>query len=267
MKTLLYTVLLLLIAYISKAQDAADTIKPKKKLDINIGSKKENKNKGITFHYGMMDIGTMFIDDRTNYGNNNTQSFLTATSIAAGKDRMAINQNKTINFNFHLITGKVALVKKKAYFNMGLALQYYETRYRNNSTYVDKYYAVSTTGNNNAIIRDSLKFTKNKLSQANLMMPATLLVKVKLDKKHKLVLGGGVYGAYNFKNHQKQISAELGKEKIKLYEGFTKMHYGINAEVGIDDMFRIYITKSMTPIHTYGLSQYPMCIGIRFSGL
>jgi hypothetical protein len=266
----------------AQAQDKKDLVDTtaKKKHSFSIGldkAKKEKKEKrAISFHYGQMDLGMNFIDDRSDYGTYTNKFILNANTIADAKSRVAINQNKSLNFNLHLITAKVKLVEKKAFLTAGLALQYYNFRFKNANQYTNGYYAkigesatpIIPSNIESQIVNDTITFSKNKLTQVNLMLPVGFLVKIKLDKKHKLVLGGGVYGAYNLKTYQKQVSPERGKDKIKLDNGFfNSTSYGFNAEAGIDNLFRFYYTQSAKSMYNSGLDQRPYAIGVKFFGL
>ena len=77
----------------------------------------------------------------------------------------------------------------------------------------------------------------------------------------------GVSGGYRLSSWTKQISDERGKQKNHDQFNFNDFNACLTAEVGIDNIFRLYASYQVTPLHENVLEQYPFSIGIRFGGI
>ena len=74
----------------------------------------------------------------------------------------------------------------------------------------------------------------------------------------------GVSGGYLYSARQKQESNERGKQKQRTDFNLNKWKVAYIAELGLGPV-NLYGSYSMTPLHKFGLDQYPYNIGIRFN--
>lgn len=132
-------------------------------------------------------------------------------------------------------------------------------RYTKNISYVD-----DVTGT--YIFNDSVNFKKNKLFTEYLTIP--LLLNVETNPHHVSksfrVSVGPTFG-YLVKSRTKQKSEERRKVKNNNNFNLEKFRFGLRTELGFGP-FTLYSAYSFTPIHQYGVKQYPYSIGIVIIG-
>jgi len=284
MKIVKFIVTILLISNVALAQDNDNGTHKRKALTISnkgikieesdgkegffVSNTDKNDEKSsaaedkFELHWGSMDLGINSLQDKTNYSSAAAQNFLKVDASVKNSNLFDMNQGKSINVNIYPLLTKYRLVKTnnfKLYLVSGVGLQFYNFRFNKPITYVN----TSTP----AVIMDTVNFSKNKLAFDYLNVPLGLTFKNRLSKSKWLVYGFGLTGGYRLASWTKQVSDERGKQKVHDKFDFADFNSCVTAEIGIDDVFRLYASYQLTSLQTDGLNQHPFSIGIRFSGI
>ncbi len=254
-----------------------DITDEKKKYSISVGSdgikagkKREGKKDESQFElqYGMLDLGFNRIHDEGEYYRLIPQGEPYGV-IYGDIDGLylPLRENKSVNVNVYPLMMKLRLSKEKRenqnfYLTSGLGMQLYNFRFERGYNYTD----VPTVGIQNF---DSLRLQKNKLAFNYLTVPLSILGKTRVGKKTKIVYGVGVMGGYRLSSWTKLKTAD--GDKIKNHDNFAFQDFNAcaTAELGVDDVIRLYASYQLTPLHMdgVGLDQRPFCIGVRLLGL
>ncbi|WP_346317196.1 outer membrane beta-barrel protein [Chitinophaga sp. YIM B06452] len=165
---------------------------------------------------------------------------------------------KSINFNVWVIMQRLNIRKHKLNLIYALGLEMNNYRFARNITYVPGY---STT-----VIRDSVNFSKNKLYAQYLSVPLMLNFNSNPAKPGRsFEVSLGVQGGYLLKSRTKQVSEERGKVRLTDDFSLNKWRFGLTGEVAYGPI-KLYSNFALTPLHDYGLEQYPFSVGFRFNG-
>ncbi len=277
----------LLTATNTNAQDAAkDGAEKKKKTSLVISTngisiesadsagKATQADKKWTSHVNF-DLGVILMQDNTNYNDPSVKSYL---NVPANKQNVNLLQltGKSMNVNIYPFMRSYRALKtagQRIYITSGLGMQIYNLRYENNITY---------TRNPATVTEDTISFKKDKLGIDYLNVPLMFTFKTRISNhptNHKkdrwLVYGAGITAGWNWSTWAKQKSDERGKVKVHDNWNFSKTNdFGIagfnsciTAEIGLDNLFKLYGSYQVTSLYNNGIEQHPVCIGIRFSGI
>ncbi len=165
---------------------------------------------------------------------------------------------KSVNFNLWILMQRLNLSKHKFNLIYAAGLEMNNYRFARNISYVPGY---PTT-----IIRDTVNFSKNKLFVQYLTVPLMLNYTgnpARPNRSFKMSLG--VSGGYLLKARTKQVSEERGKVRLTDEFSLNKWRFGLTGEVGYGPI-KLYSNFALTPLHDYGLEQYPFSVGFRFNG-
>ncbi|MBX6380174.1 MAG: outer membrane beta-barrel protein [Thermoflavifilum aggregans] len=165
---------------------------------------------------------------------------------------------KSVNVNIWIFRQQRYLRNNKIGMEYGLGLLMNNFRYRRNITYVNQ-------GSHTMVIRDSISFRKNKLFTEYLTVPVFLCFHLsgRGDEGFQVKLGSNF--GYLFKSRTKQVSDARGK--VKTNDNFNLSTFRVSPELALGwHSWSFYVTYSLTPLHQYGVKQYPYAFGIRFNG-
>lgn len=164
---------------------------------------------------------------------------------------------KSINFNIWLMMQRLNIYKHKLNLVYAIGLEMNNYRYTRNITYVPGYTA--------KIIRDSVNFSKNKLFAEYLSVPVMLNYTSNPARPNRAFkMSFGVMGGYLVKARTKQISEERGKVRKVDDFNLNKWRLALTGEIGYGPV-KLYGNFGLTPLHDYGLEQYPFSVGLRFN--
>ena len=246
-------------------------------LDVNgiyIGSKKPDsaKNEKFLVQWGMVDLGFNRIDDKTNYSNS-SGAFNSLYGIGTDPNALyeapssapfKLNEGKSINVNVWIANTRLRLAdgeNQKLFFTSGIGLQMYNFRFDSRIMYkADPNTHLET-------IASDLDIQKNKLGFTYAAIPVGLLAKTRITPKRWLVYGASITGGYRLASWTKLKTAQNGKDKNHDPFNFSDFNACVMAEVGIDDVIRLYGSYQLTPLSSGPLNQHPFAIGVRFFGL
>ena len=219
--------------------------------------RKPYKSTKISTNWWIFDLGFANINDKTDYTNAETQSFLKTIRPQDKpliKDDLKLKTAKSSNVNIWVVTQRVNLAKGYLNLKYGLGLEMFNFRYESNISY---------NKNPVYIFRDTIGFSKNKLYAGYATVP--FMLNVNTNPGHKsLTFSAGVSAGYLIGSHSKQISNERGKVKTKGDLGLDKFRLAYIGELGIGPI-HLYGSYSIRSMYEKALQQYPFTIGIRFS--
>jgi hypothetical protein len=173
-------------------------------------------------------------------------------------DEFKLITGKSINVNIWIIQQRLNIYKHKLNVIYALGVEMNNYRYARNITYVPGYPT--------QIIRDTVNFKKNKLFAEYLSVPLMLNFNSNPARPSRsFELSMGVMGGYLVKSRTKQISEERGKIKRTDDFNLKQWRFGLTSELAYGPV-KLYGNFALTPLHDYGLEQYPFSVGIRFNG-
>ena len=165
---------------------------------------------------------------------------------------------KSINVNIWLFQQRLNIYRHKLNLIYALGVEMNNYRFARNITYVPGYPT--------QILRDTVSFSKNKLFVEYLSVPVMLNFNSNPARPgHAFKMSMGVMGGYMVKARTKQISKERGKVKKVDDFNLNKWKLSITGDVGYGPV-KLYGSFALTPLHDYGLEQYPFSVGLRFNG-
>lgn len=220
--------------------------------------RKPYKPTKVSTNWWIFDLGFANLNDKTDYAGAGAQGFL--KTLRPGdqqvtKDDLKLRTSKSSNVNIWVVTQRVSLAKGYINLKYGLGLEMFNFRYESNISY---------NKNPVYIYRDTINFSKNKLYAAYASVPFMLNINTNPGHKKGLTLSAGVSAGYLVGSHNKQVSAERGKVKIKGDLGLEKFRLAYIGELGVGPI-HLYGSYSIRRLHETGLEQYPYSLGIRFS--
>ncbi|MVT07287.1 outer membrane beta-barrel protein [Chitinophaga tropicalis] len=172
-------------------------------------------------------------------------------------DEFKLITGKSININIWLFQQRLNVYRHKINLIYSLGVEMNNYRYARNISYVPGYPT--------QIIRDSVEFSKNKLFAEYLSVPLMLNYNSNPARPSRAFkLSMGVMGGYLVKARTKQISAERGKVKKVDDFNLNKWKLSLTGDVGYGPV-KLYGNFALTPLHDYGLEQYPFSVGLRFN--
>lgn len=218
----------------------------------------KNSKKKISTNWFVWDLGFSGYNDRTNYARAEAQNFLQNPGIInASKGDYALKGSRISNFNLWFFMQRMNIAAGVLNLKYGFGIESNNYFFKNSITYVDGIKPFTLRGLPN-------EFSKNKLVANYLTVPLMLNVNTSPSKrKAGFQFSAGVSGGYLYGSRQKQ-KGEDGTNKNKTDFNLERWKLSYIAELGIGPV-KLYGSLATTPLHQYGLDQYPYTVGIRFS--
>ncbi|MBS1627987.1 MAG: hypothetical protein JSR09_04085 [Bacteroidetes bacterium] len=234
------------------------------KVKINIGFKNSNREKklsNVSTNWFIFDLGFANLIDNTNYTAAQSMGYLKTGRPADGpvtQNSMALNSGKSSNANLWFFMQKINVTKHVLNLKYGLGLEMYNFRYDRSLSYRNTPMPY--------VFNDSIGFSKNKLYVGYLTVPFMININPYPTKKHAFSMSFGVSAGYLVGSHNKQISAERGKQKYYGDMMLQPWRFAAIGEIGLGPV-RLYGSYSLNDLHkeATGLKQTPYAVGIRFS--
>ncbi|HEX5553345.1 MAG TPA: outer membrane beta-barrel protein [Chitinophagaceae bacterium] len=228
-------------------------------VSVVIGRKKSKKKKikNVDLSWLNFDFGFNNYSDRSDYGSPEVNDFAPANpgDPEATSSVFSLRGGKSVNVNIWPVIANVNIVQHKLNLITGIGIVMNNYRYSKDISYVN---AFSKT----YVMRDSVSFKKNKLFTEYLTIP--LLLNFESNPYHTSnsfrISAGPTFG-YLVKSRTKQVSKARGKIKDNDAFNLETFRLGLRGEIGFGPV-TLYGSYSLTPIHQYGLKQYPFSIGI-----
>lgn len=222
------------------------------------GSDEEEKLDNVEISWFGFDIGINSYVDKSNYGSAEVNNFvrLGAGNPEATEDLFSLHGIKSVNVNIWPILLKVNLIKHIINLKTGIGIVMNNYRYSKNVTYVNDPNETYIT------LNKDIDLKKNKLFTEYLTIPVLLHLTTNPyhDSKSFHFSAGPTFGLL-IKSRTKQKSDKRGKVKNNDPFNLETFRMGLRTEIGYGPI-NLYGAYSFTPIHKYGLTQYPFSIGI-----
>lgn len=239
----------------------------KRNTHITMGSKRNNKPSNVSTNWGIVDLGIANYNDETNYSLTSSYLYNRAGTAPLGKNDFKLQAGKSVNVNIWFFMQRLNLIKHHVNLKYGLGLELNNYRYKSASaiTYREQNPYVSTQLAGPVIIRDSIKFTKNKLAADYLTVPMMINFSTSPGYTNKgLSISVGISAGYLYSQRNKQVSNERGKLKNKGDYDLERFKLSYVAEVGLGPV-RLYGSYSPQTFYKTGLDMKPYAVGIRLS--
>jgi hypothetical protein len=221
-------------------------------------TKRNVRKSNITTNWLIFDIGYSGFNDRTNYAGAEAQQFLknpVGGPLYAGD--FSIKGIGISNFSLWFFMQKLNIYKHVINLKYGFGIENNNYYYKTPITYLD--------GGTVYVKRDNVLFSKNKLAADYFTAPLMLNINPMPNaRKGGIQLSVGVSGGFLYSARQKQKSDERGKQKEKTDFNLERWKLAYVAELGLGPV-KLFGSYAFTPLHRYGVEQYPYNVGIRLS--
>lgn len=212
----------------------------------------------VSTNWFVVDLGFANYSDRTHYDSPEAQSFVhdPASSHPASAGDFSIKTG-SYNFNLWLFMQRMNLYKRVINLKYGAGIELYKYYYKSGIRYID--------GTDPYVERQPTAFKKNKFAFDYVTVP--MMLNINPGQGHKnggLNLSAGISVSYLYGARNKQKSDELGKQKFSGDFNLERWKLAYVAELGLGPV-RLYGSRAITPLHQYGVDQYPYAVGIRLS--
>lgn len=235
---------------------------PKREVkNVHVTIHKENHEekplKNVRVSWLNFDFGFNNYVDRSDYGSTGVNDFVHTRpgTPEATSSLFSLRGGKSVNVNIWPVMATVNLISHHINLITGIGVEMNNYRYARPVTYVN---APSGT----YVITDSVAFKKDKLFSEYLTVP--LLLNIETSPYHTnssfRISAGPTFGLL-VKSRTKQESNARGKVKNNDPFNLETFRMGLRGEVGFGPV-TLYGSYSFTPVHQYGLKQYPFSIGI-----
>jgi hypothetical protein len=227
-----------------------------KKIGYSLKNTFKKKPKKVSTSWFGFDIGFAGYNDQTNYSSVEAQNFLRPASLVPNRaGNYALRTSRVSNFNLWFFMQRLSVVKSVVNLKYGLGIESNNYFLKTGITYVDGADVYTTD-------KGSI-FSKNKLVANYLTVPLMVNINTNPTKVKKgFQISAGVSGGYLIGARQKQKSAS-GMDKNKTDFNLEQFKLAYVGELGLGPV-KLYGSYSMTPLHKYGLNQFPYTVGIRF---
>jgi hypothetical protein len=227
-----------------------------KKIGYTFKNTFKRKPKKVSTSWFGFDIGFAGYNDQTNYSSVEAQNFLRPASLVPNRaGNYALRTSRVSNFNLWFFMQRLSVVKSVVNLKYGLGIESNNYFLKTGITYVDGA-DVYTTDKGSV-------FSKNKLVANYLTVPLMVNINTNPSKVKKgFQISAGVSGGYLIGARQKQKSAS-GMDKNKTDFNLEQFKLAYVGELGLGPV-KLYGSYSMTPLHKYGLNQFPYTVGVRF---
>ena len=227
--------------------------------DRSFDNYKRKRYNNVSTNWWIFDLGFANFRDNTNYTAAQSMGyFKTVNGSAVNQNSFALNTGKSSNVNLWIFMQKLNISQHVLNLKYGLGLEMYNFRYDHSLSY----------RNNTApyVFNDTISFTKNKLYAGYLTVPLMLNINTTPHRHNGFSLSAGVSAGYLLGNHNKQISAERGKQKYHGDLDLQPWRLAAISELGLGPV-RLYGSYSLNALHkeSTGVDQFPYAVGVRFS--
>lgn len=222
----------------------------------------------VSTNWFVFDFGFSNYFDKTDYSKTGDFLYNRSGAAALGKSDFNLNTGKSLNVNIWFFMQRINLIKKQVNLKYGLGIEYDNYRYKTSSnlSYLEKNpYLNSLAAPSPIVIRDSIRFSKNKLALNYITVPLMVnFITNPANAKKGLSISMGLSVGYLYGVRNKQKSDERGKEKNRGDYDLERFKLSYIAEMGLGPV-RLYGSYSPRSIFSEGLVMKPYTIGVRFS--
>lgn len=237
---------------------------------VSMGNNRRTKHSNISTTQFIIDFGFANWNDKTNYQSATSQGYLIdkpGTISPLGDNDFKLRAGKSSNVNIWVFMQRLNLIKHFVNLKYGIGVELNNYRFTSNISFKEggsNPYAVQNI-NHPFVFRDSITFSKNKLSADYITVPFMLNFITNPNNSGKgLSFSAGVSMGYLYNSRNKQISGERGKLKNHGDYGLKKWKFSYIGELGLGGI-RLYGSYVPTSIFEKGFDIMPYTVGIRLS--
>lgn len=240
----------------------------KRQTTVSIG-KRKHRYSNISTENWVVDLGFANYTDKTDYSAVTAQNYIiNKPGSVLGKNDFKLRSGKSSNVNIWFFMQRINLIKQYVNLKYGLGLELYNYRFKTPLSFKEggaNPYNPSQNIPHPFVFRDSISFSKDKLSTDYITVPFMLNFRFNPDYSKKgLSLSAGVSMGYLYSTRNKQVSDERGKHKNHGDYDVQKWKFSYIGELGLGPV-RLYGTYTPKSVFENGLNLTPYAIGIRFS--
>ena len=165
---------------------------------------------------------------------------------------------------------RMNLIKHYVSLKYGFGIEMYNFRFKSSSPLTfneggTNPYNLAQNINHAFIYRDSITFSKNKLSADYATIPFMLNLRTNPNNSNKgLSISGGVSIGYLYSTRNKQVSSNRGKDKNHGNYDLEKWKFSYIGELGLGSA-RLYGSYTPKTIFENGFNLRAYTVGVRFS--
>ncbi len=235
------------------------------------GNRRDQKHSNVSTSQFIVDLGFANWDDKTNYATATSQGFLLnkpGTTSPLSANDFKLKTGKSTNVNIWVFMQRLNLIKHYVNLKYGIGVEFNNYRFKSNVSFKEggvNPYATLQSINHAFVLRDSVNFSKNKLSADYVTVPFMLNFRTNPNSSSKgLSISAGASIGYLYNSRNKQISGERGKLKNRGDYDLEKWKFSYIGELGLGPirLYGSYVPKS---IFANALDMRTYNVGIRFS--
>jgi len=226
--------------------------------NIHIGSRGKRYQSNISTNWFIFDLGFNNWNDRTDYGNGLSNSYLRPENGGGAftKNDFTLRNVRSMNVNIWLFMQKLNITKHVVNLKYGLGINMY-------NYFFDKDLRTTYHKGEAYVTRDTVSFSKNKLATDYITVPFMININPTPDR-NSLSFSFGVSAGYLYSSRNKQANDNRGTKTLSGDIGISNWRWSYVGEIGLGPV-RLYGSYSINPLHKDVLKQYPYAFGIRFS--
>lgn len=219
----------------------------------------------------IIDIGFASWTDKTDYAAATSQGYIVnkpGTGSPLGSNDFKLKWGQSSNVNIWVFMQRLNLIKHYVNLKYGIGVELNNYRFVSNISFKESGanpYNASQIINHPFVFRDSINFSKNKLSTDYVTVPLMVNFRTNPERTDRgISFSAGVSMGYLYNSRNKQISSERGKLKNHGNYDLEKWKFSYVGEIGLRAL-RLYGSYAPKSIFENSLDLRPYTIGIRLS--
>ena len=249
-----------------------DSPEQRRQTTVTINNNRKQKHSNVSTAQFVIDLGFANWDDKTDYAVATSQDYLInrpGTTSPLGANDLKLKTGKSSNVNIWVFMQRLNLIKHYVNLKYGIGVELNNYRFKSAVSFKEggnpNPYNSAKNINHAFIIRDSISFSKNKLSADYVTVPFMINFRTNPNYSDRgLSFSAGVSMGYLYNSRNKQISGERGKLKNKGDYDLEKWKLSYIGELGLGQV-RLYGSYAPNSIFENGLNIMPYTVGIRLS--
>lgn len=239
---------------------------------ITIGNVRKRKQSNVNTTQFIIDFGFANWNDRTDYAAATAQNYLVnkpGTTAPLASSDLKLRTGKSSNVNIWMFMQRVNLIKHYVHVKYGIGLELNNYRFKSDISFKEagnyNPYNLAQNINHAFVFRDSVDFSKNKLSADYVTIPFMINLRTNRNYSDRgLSVSAGFSIGYLYNTRNKQISGERGKIKNRGDYDLEKWKLSYIGELGLGSI-RLYGSYSVNSIFENGFNIVPYNVGLRLS--
>ena len=237
---------------------------------VTIGNKRKQQHSNVSTSNMIIDLGFANWTDNTDYNLATAQQYIVNRpgQPALNSSDFKLRSGKSSNVNIWFFMQRLNLVKHYVNLKYGFGIELNNYRFNSPISFKGSSpnpYAPATTINHPYVFRDSISFSKNKLSTDYVTIPFMINFRTDPNNSDKgLSASAGVSIGYLYSSRNKQKSSERGKHKNHGDYDLNSWKFSYIGELGLGRL-RLYGSYAPNSIFNGVFNIMPYTIGLRLS--